>query len=117
MIDRLLSAFDLSTPFGVLVFLGAILSVFLAQISWHREVNRGDSGLLRNVRRAGYFLQALSFIWALDYGFKHQWEPWPPFVFIIAVMDVNMLVRIITIYVRGAAPERQRGSNGASLAR
>lgn len=117
MIDRLLSEFDLSAPFGVLVFLGAILSVFLAQVSWQREVNRGDPGLLRNVRRVGYFLQALSFIWALDYGSKHQWEPWPPFVFIIAVMDANMLVRIITIHVRAAAPEKHRGSNGASLAR
>ena len=86
-----------------------MLSVFLAQVSWHREVRRGDPVLLRNVRRVGYFLQALTFIWALDYGFKHQWEPWPPFVGIIAVMDINMLVRIITIYVQiGRASCRER---------
>lgn len=117
MIDRLLEMVNLTVPFGVLVFLGSLLSVFLAQVSWQREVDRGDPIVLRNVRRAGYLLQALSFIWALDYGFAHQWEPWPPFVFIVAVLDMNMAVRIITIYERSLHKGQPKGNGSASLVR
>ncbi len=117
MISQFLDMSDLVIPFGILVFVGAVLSVFLAQISWQREVDRGDPIVLRNVRRAGYLLQALAFIWALDYGFAHQWQPWPPFVFMIAVMDMNMAIRIVTIYERGLAKGRHKGNGNASLVR
>lgn len=115
MIDQLLERFDLSAPFGIAVFAGAILAVFLAQISWERELNYGDPSWLRNIRRAGLLLQALSFIWALQYGFEHQWQPWPPFLLIVAVLDLNMIVRIMTIYERGA--RKNSRPKTASLAR
>lgn len=100
MINQLLETLNLSISFGIAVFIGALLSVFLAQQLWQQGLEHGDSHLLANLKRAGLLLQALSFIWALDYGFNRQWQPWPPFLLIIVVLDLNMALRIVTVYVR-----------------
>lgn len=117
MIGQLIDRIDLSIPFSLAVLAGTFLSVFLAQVSWGRDLERGDPHWLLNIRRAGYLLQALSFIWALAYGIDHQWQPWPPFVAIVIMLDANIVIRIATVYQRKGKNIGKPSNGNASLAR
>lgn len=112
MIGQFLERVDLSVPFAISVFGGAILSVFLAQLLWQHG-DQNDPPWLRNAHRATLLLKALMFLWALDYGFKQHWQPWPPMVLLVVVIDLHIAARIATVYWRA----RRQTSAGLNAVR
>jgi hypothetical protein len=99
-IDRLLEGVDLSALFAAVVLLGAGLSIYLMQISWQSDVERGDGTWLRYLRRAALTTIGLSFVWTLSYGLTKNWQPWPPVVAIIMSFDFYLAVHVVTIRLR-----------------
>jgi hypothetical protein len=105
-LDHLFERVDLSGAFAAAVLLGAVLAVYLMQVSWQSDIERGDPTWLRYLRRTSLMGLALAFIWALSYSLSKNWQPWPPFLAVVVSADLYLAVRVITLHLRQASARR-----------
>lgn len=100
MLDYL-DTIDLRSLHLLLGMIGALLSVYLMQLSW-RSPGAATSGnlLLSWVRRFTLASTALGMLWILSYGQAKGWQPWPPSVMLCFSVDMLLLLRISEICLR-----------------
>ena len=99
-IDRILESVDLSGAYTIFSLAGALLAVYVMQITRYEAEDRADPPFLRNARTAGLATLALMFLWSLTYSEVRQWQPWPPALGITIALDALMLIRVFAIKAR-----------------
>jgi len=99
-LDHLFERFDLISIHVALSGFGAILSIYLMQVSWHDGAELGDPMSLRVLRRISLMMISYCFAWMFYYALEKGWQPWPPLVVMEASLVFSFVVRIITIGYR-----------------
>lgn len=99
-IDRILDGVDLSGFYTVLSLAGALLAVYVMQVTRYEAEDRADPPALRNARTAGLAILSLSLLWSLTFSETRQWQPWPPALIMLASVDALLVIKIIAIRAR-----------------
>ena len=97
VLEKVLESLNSGPLFAFAVFIGAIASVHLMQLSWKHE-DQCNPPWIRNLKALSHVAVALSFLWCLSYSEWKAWAPWPPMLALIVMFDVNIIVRIMSIY-------------------
>lgn len=109
----------LMPTFYVLTLFGAIVSIHVMQATSHYHEDRGDPLALQWAHRATLVALALTLLWMLTYARNKEWEPWPPVVVLLFVVDSGLVIRgVILHYARAnLLPRRFRreGVGGAPI--
>lgn len=96
MLDYL-ETIDLRGPQLVLGLVGALLSVYLMQLSWRSPGATAGNLVLSWIRRFTLAATALGNLWILSYGQARGWQPWPPSLMLCFSVDLLLAVRITEI--------------------
>ena len=99
-IDRILDGVDLTGAHTVLALAGALLAVYVMQLTHYEAEDRVDHWLIRRARRVGLALLSLAFLWSLTFSETRNWQPWPPEIVAFFAMDLLLAVRIAAIWAR-----------------
>ena len=98
--------------FFVLAVIGATLCMWTMQLSGNQMIARGEKPCLRWTRRIGLALTATGLLWAVRYGYMQEWQPWPPFLLIVAGLDISLAITVLSGYRRqttnGSQTEQQQ---------
>lgn len=108
MLNLALENCDLIAVYKGLATGGLLLIVYVMQKSWHDDVAMADPEFLRWLRRIGQGLVALAFGWSVLYLDQKAWQPWPPFIGIVAAIDFVYAVRAATLFWRSLPMHRIR---------
>lgn len=100
VIDRILDGVDLSAVHTILALAGALLSVYVMQLTYYEAEDSEDHWIIRLGRRFALSVLALAFLWSLTYSETRQWQPWPPEIVAMAAIDLLMSVRVAAIWAR-----------------
>lgn len=111
----LFAAINLTTVHGLLCMTGALLAVYVMQMTGHKDAELNDSYVLACARRISLWLLGLSLLWAFNYSDVQGWSPWPPDVAVIACIDMTLFIRAITLYRRSQWIKMVRDSNLSSV--
>ena len=104
-INHFFESLDLRSAHWIVSFIGVFLCVFAMQ-SWSHGIVDVDNKfpIINGMRRVSLWLMALSFLWGLGYVEQHpKWQPWPPDLFAIIVVDIFLSTAIIATFLRRAA--------------
>jgi len=102
-----LDGLDLSQVHFWLCFVGVLLCVYFMQImNATKLLVPGDGSASYHIRRVGLACLALALCWASIYSTTKGWQPWPPDVLIIAMVDVLLTVNIVVARRTLRAPVR-----------
>lgn len=97
-LDRLLESSNLMSAYASAAIVGAMLAIVAMQMSWNEAVEHGiDPPLMLNFRRVSFVLLALALMWSVSYAETKGWQPWPPALAIVMVLDFYLGVLIVMI--------------------
>lgn len=89
-----LDQFDLVPIQIVLSISGALLSMWYIQLP--TTLITGESRLLFCARRSGVALIAGGLLWSVSYGYYREWQPWPPYLAVLAGINLALTAAILT---------------------
>lgn len=98
-------ALDLNIIHFVLVTFGVWLSVWAMQLSGTKQLAGDERDCIRWARRIGYATTALGMLWGLSFGFHQGWEPWPPYLVVLAGIDLALITSVLNGYRRVAVKQ------------
>jgi hypothetical protein len=99
-LDQIFDGLDLTGLHLVLAIYGAIITVYVMQLTSHEHEDRDDPPVVRVMRRLGLAGMALGFLWSALYSDGRQWQPWPPVLLVFLAFDVVMTVKAAAIWHR-----------------
>jgi cell division protein FtsW (lipid II flippase) len=100
MLDQALERLDLTTLHTVLTLVGALMALYVMQLTSHEREDDVDPSWLRWVRRGGLGAIALALLWSLNYSETKSWQPWPPEIALIIAIILTLIVRAAAIHAR-----------------
>ena len=100
MIDILLEGIDLTGLHTTLTVAGAILAVYVMQLTHYEAEDVADPWIVRRFNRVTLMMIALAMLWSALYSISHQWQPWPPELALIFSIDLALLIRMVAIWAR-----------------
>ncbi len=90
----MLESFDLLPLQTVLSITGALLAIYAMQLPHAQPF--GELWPARLVRRLGVAMVAGGMLWSVRYAFYQGWQPWPPYLLVLAGINMALLATIIT---------------------
>lgn len=103
MLDQALkvaASIDLTPALLLLAAVGACCSIYLMQLTHYESEDTVDPPWIRRIRRVALAGLAMTLCWTVDYSISHVWQPWPPFVFTLAFIDLLIGIMIFAIRAR-----------------
>lgn len=97
-IDSLLERIDLIGPYALLTFLGAFASMYIMQKGAHDDEMRGFPEFMIVLRRWSWGFLSMGLFWCLTYASGKNWQPWPPMVGLLVVLDFNLFMKIVALH-------------------
>lgn len=91
---------NLFPAYFVLAMIGATLSVWAMQLAGNGVLARGEKGCFRWMRRIGNAFVASGLLWSISYGFSQDWQPWAPYLVIVAGLDMSLAMSVLSGYRR-----------------
>lgn len=120
-IDLILESRNLASLYAFLALVGVVLCLVVMQEIWHDPVSSWDPLPLRWLRRLSLALVALVLLWSVSYLLRKDWQPWPPMLGMVAVLDLWLAVQAAILWVRQVpsqwGPPERRGSRAPGLSR
>ena len=113
MLNRVLESYDLTGLHTIAALFGVLVAIHLMQLSWHSVEDYQDPAAIRWAHRTGLALIALALLWSVNYAEVKHWQPWPADVFVIIALDFALVMRAITLHLRGLEPKKFPGSRFA----
>ena len=107
MLNQILEAHDLTGLHTVASLIGVFAAVHLMQLSWHNPEDFQDGIAIRWMHRTSLAAIALALLWSVNYAEIKHWQPWPADVFVIIALDFRLILRAISLHLRGV--EQQSG--------
>lgn len=92
-----LEACDLTAIHAAATFFGAIMCIYVSQITNHLQANRHDPLVLQMAHRAALTALALTFLWQFMYSYDTGWTPWPPALAMNLTVDALLIIRAFTV--------------------
>lgn len=95
-----LEGIDLTYVHTVLCLFGALLAVYLMQLTSHEAEDGVDPPLLRWLRRLSLAAVALALLCSVLYSDARGWQPWPPHLALIVAVIMVLGIRTLAIRAR-----------------
>lgn len=115
-IDQLLDSINVAAAHTALSIFGALVCVYVAQLTSSYGEDDEDPWFVRHGYRVGLLLLALSFCWIVLYADSKSWLPWPPYLFLTAVIDGILVWRAVAIHYsisrRGGLSKAEEADSG-----
>jgi cell division protein FtsW (lipid II flippase) len=89
---------DLTGPFILLSFTGAILALFVMQATWNDALSQTDPPWLQWIRRMTYIALILAMMWVILSMDDHGWVPTPPIFTLMLALNLMFFVRAINLF-------------------
>jgi hypothetical protein len=100
IVDRLLEGIDLTALHTILTVAGALLAVYVMQLTHYEAEDMVDPWIVRKMRRLSLALIALAQLGSALYSLSHQWSPWPPELLLIFAVNLALVIRMVAIWAR-----------------
>ena len=98
--DAYLESIDFIPLHFAFCLAGALLCIAVMQLSTRHGDLLGENHFQIILRRVALTGLGLALLWASSYSATKGWQPWPPDVLIIAVLDVVLGIRMVSILLR-----------------
>jgi hypothetical protein len=96
---------DLMTIHVVATLFGAIMCIYVAQVTSHFQEQCHEScrdpWLIQIATRAALTVLALTFLWQFMYSYDRDWTPWPPALAMNLALDASLMIRAVAVKMRG----------------
>jgi hypothetical protein len=106
--DRFLEGIDLSGFHSLICIFGALLAVYVMQLTHHEEEDAADPWIIRNSSRIALTMIAIALLWSVYYSLGRNWQPWPPQILLVMGIDFALALRVSAIWAR-IGRDRLRG--------
>ena len=114
MLTQILDRLDLFSIHAVLTLAGALMAIYVMQLTSHEHEDNVDPPVIRWIRRVAYGAITLSLLWSLNYSEAKSWQPWPPEIALIVSVILILVVRAAAIHARIRREGHRRDSPASS---
>lgn len=91
---------DLTTAYFFLALIGTLLAVYwAATLARDPAMLHVPAGVV-HMRRACILAIAISMLWSLVFAYEQTWEPWPPYLGVVAAIDAYLVASITSAVIR-----------------
>jgi len=100
-IANAIELFDWTPVLEFLTIFGIMLVAYQMQYTekFETELRLDHGPVWSQLRRLAFAGKALGMIWCVIYAHTHQWRPWPPFVLVVAAVDLYIFVQIMIMRI------------------
>ncbi len=95
-----LDRFDLTGVHTALCLFGALLALYLMQLTSHEHEDGADPLAIRWARRATLAFIAITLLACILYSDDKGWQPWPPHVALVLGVVLTLAIRTAAIRFR-----------------
>jgi len=97
---HLLAEIDMTAVYFFLAVFGALLSVYWAAVLAQDPSMRHVPPFIAHLRRVCILGLAIALLSSVMFGYNKSWEPWPPYLLIVAAFDAYLMSAIASAIAR-----------------